>query len=208
MFKGVFPPIATPFVNDEVAYDKLAENLARWNQTGLSGYVALGSNGESVYLTRAEKLKLIEAARKYIPADKALIAGSGSDSIRETVSLTNEAAERGANAALILTPSFYKGQMKHNAFLTYFRAVADQSRIPLLIYQVPKFTGVQYHRVKKQFGGFGLFRRGDSPDPGRFSDLRGNRLGALRGIVLRRGGGHPGAGERRSRGVRAHSGTF
>lgn len=142
MFKGIFPPIATPFVNDEVACDKLAENLSRWNQTGLSGYVLLGSNGESVYLTRAEKLKLIEAARKHMPGDKILIAGTGSDSIRETVSLTNEAAELGANAALILTPSFYKGLMKHEAFLTYFRAVADQSRIPTLIYQVPKFTGV------------------------------------------------------------------
>ena len=142
MFKGIFPPIATPFVNNEVAGDKLAENLSRWNQTGLSGYVALGSNGESVYLTRTEKLKLIEAARKHTPADKTLIVGSGSDSIRETVSLTNEAADLGANAALLLTPSFYKGQMKHEAFLTYFKTVADQVRIPILIYQVPKFTGV------------------------------------------------------------------
>lgn len=142
MIKGILPPIATPFLNGEVAYDKLAENISRWNKTGLSGYVVMGSNGESVYLGREEKLNLVEAVKKNLAGDKTLVAGTGSDSIAETISLTNDAARRGADAALILTPSFYKGQMKHEAFLRYFTAVADAVRIPLLIYNVPKFTGV------------------------------------------------------------------
>lgn len=142
MLKGILPPIATPFLNGEVAYDKLAENISRWNKTGLSGYVVMGSNGESVYLSREEKLRLVETVKKNMAGGKTLVAGTGSDSIAETISLTNAAAQRGADAALILTPSFYKGQMKHEAFLRYFNAVADGSRIPILIYNVPKFTGV------------------------------------------------------------------
>ncbi len=140
--KGIMPPIATPFINDEIAFDKLAENISKWNKTKLSGYVVFGSNGESVFLTRDEKLKLIEFVNSKRSDDKKLIAGTGSDSIKETISLSNEAAKRGADAALILTPSFYKSQMKHEAFIKYFTAVADEISIPLLIYNVPKFTGV------------------------------------------------------------------
>ncbi len=142
MIQGIMPPIATPFINNEVALDKLKENLSRWNKTGLSGYVVFGSNGESVFLTKEEKLKLIEFVKENIPADKNLIAGTGSDSIKDTVSLTNDAAKLGAGTALILTPSFYKGRMKHDAFIRYFNEVADSITIPLLIYNVPKFTGV------------------------------------------------------------------
>ncbi|OGV08418.1 MAG: hypothetical protein A2499_02150 [Stygiobacter sp. RIFOXYC12_FULL_38_8] len=139
---GIMPPIATPFLNDEIAFDKLAENLFKWNKTDLSGYVVMGSNGESVFLTRDEKLKLVEAVKKNIPDEKLLIAGTGSDSVRDTISLTNDSAERGADYALILTPSFYKSEMKPAAYVKYFFAVADKTNIPVIIYNVPKFTGV------------------------------------------------------------------
>jgi len=140
--KGIMPPIATPFINDEIAYDKLADNIRKWNKTGLSGYVVFGSNGESAFLTRDEKLKLIEAVKENKSPDKILIAGTGSDSIKETITLTNDASKLGADAALILTPSYYKSQMKGDAFIKYFTAIADNISIPLLIYNVPKFTGV------------------------------------------------------------------
>lgn len=139
---GIMPPIATPFLNDEIAFDKLAENLSKWNKTELSGYVVMGSNGESVFLTREEKLKLIEAVKRNIPEEKLLIAGTGSDSVRDTISLTNDSAKRGADYALILTPSFYKSEMKPAAYIKYFFAVADRTSIPVIIYNVPKFTGV------------------------------------------------------------------
>ncbi|MCX6174807.1 MAG: dihydrodipicolinate synthase family protein [Ignavibacteriales bacterium] len=140
--KGIMPPIATPFVNDEVAYEKLAQNFSKWNKTGLSGFVVMGSNGESVFLTRNEKLRLVEEVKKNIPDDKLLIAGTGSDSIRETILLSNDAAERGADYVLILTPSFYKSEMNPAAYIKYFPAVADKTKIPVIIYNVPKFTGV------------------------------------------------------------------
>lgn len=142
MIKGIMPPITTPFEHGEVAYERLPENIERWNKTGLSGYVVMGSNGESVFLTREEKLKLIEVAKKNLTSGKLLIAGTGTDSIKETINLSNEAAERGADYALVLTPSFYKGQMNSAAFVRYFTEVADRIRIPLIIYNVPKFTGV------------------------------------------------------------------
>jgi 4-hydroxy-2-oxoglutarate aldolase len=140
--KGIMPPIATPFINDEIAFDKLAENISRWNKTELSGYVVMGSNGESVFLTREEKLNLVEAVKKNMSEDKLLIAGTGSDSIKETITLSNDSASRGADYVLILTPSFYKSEMKPAAYIRYFSAVADNINVPVIIYNVPKFTGV------------------------------------------------------------------
>ena len=140
--EGIMPPIPTPFVDDQVAYDKLQENIAKWNQTGLSGYVIYGSNGESAFLTREEKLKIAETARACIAPDKKMIVGTGCDSLKETIYLTNEAAARGADAALILTPNYYKPQMKHEAFVRFYTAAAAAADIPILIYDVPKFSGV------------------------------------------------------------------
>lgn len=142
LLKGIMPPIATPFINEEVAFDKLAENFSKWNKTGLNGYVVMGSNGESVFLTRDEKLRLVEAVKKNMSEEKLLIAGTGSDSIRETISLSNDSADRGADYVLILTPSFYKSEMKPAAYIKYYTAVADKTKIPVIIYNVPKFTCV------------------------------------------------------------------
>lgn len=142
MFKGIFPPIPTPFVNEEIAFDKLRSNVNKWNETKISGYVVFGSNGESVYLTREEKLETVEVLKDACHPDKKIIAGTGSDSIKETIFLTNEIGKRGADAALLLTPSFYQGKMNHEAFISYFNQVADNTNIPVMIYNVPKFTNV------------------------------------------------------------------
>ena len=142
MLNGIYPPITTPFVNDEVAFDKLAENLNKWNKTRLSGYVVMGSNGESAFLTREEKLKIVEEVKIHSVKDKILIAGTGSDSIKETIALTNDAAIKGADYALVLTPSFFKEKMDDNSFINYFRRIADNTDIPVIIYNVPKYTGV------------------------------------------------------------------
>ncbi len=141
MLKGIYPPLTTPFVRDVVAYNKLVENLQKYNKKDLSGYVVLGSNGESVFLTKKEKLKLISTVKEH-SVDKTLIAGTGLESIKETIDLTNEAAKNGADYALIITPSFYKAAMNHKAFLNYYTAVADSISIPLIIYNVTKFTNI------------------------------------------------------------------
>jgi len=142
MLKGIFPPITTPFVNNEISFENLEKNISKLNTTGISGYVVMGSNGESAFLTMQEKLDLVEGVKKYSSNDKLVIAGTGSDSIKETITLTNEVAERGADFALILTPSFFKEKMSNNSQIEYFSTVADNISIPLIIYNVPKFTGV------------------------------------------------------------------
>lgn len=142
MITGIFPPIPTPFVNDEIAFDKLRDNLNSLIKSGVNGVVALGSNGEAVYLSRPEKLALLEQCRAILPEDKPLIAGTGLESIKETIALTNAAARLGVTAALVITPSFYAGKMDHTALIRYYKSVADAVDIPVLIYNVPKFTGI------------------------------------------------------------------
>jgi len=141
MLKGIYPPLTTPFVRDEVAYIKLIENLKKYNQKDFSGYVVLGSNGESVFLTKSEKLKLISTLREH-SSNKTIITGTGFESIRDTIDLTNESAQIGADYALIITPSFFKSSMSHQAFINYYTAVADSVSIPVIIYNVTKFTNV------------------------------------------------------------------
>lgn len=140
---GVLPPVPTPFgPQREVHHLALADNLERWNAYRLAGYVILGSNGEIVYLTHDEKLALLETARKTIPPDKWMIAGTGCESTRATIELTRQAAEIGADAALIITPHFYGGKMTDEALTHHYFSVADASPIPVLVYNVPKFTHI------------------------------------------------------------------
>lgn len=137
---GIFPPLTTTFIDSEVTIDNLLRNIRRYERRDLSGYVLFGSNGESTFLTRDEKISIVENIREH--TKKLLIAGTGSDSIKETISLTNEAAEKGADIALIITPSFFKSEMKHHTFINYYTAVAESVMIPVIIYNVPKFTNV------------------------------------------------------------------
>jgi 4-hydroxy-tetrahydrodipicolinate synthase len=139
---GIMPPITTPFRGEEVAIDRLKENFRRWNRTDLSGYLVLGSTGEVVYLSEEEKLKVIEVSREAVPRDKILLVGTGLESTTHTIRFTKEAAGLGADLALIVTPYYYKGAMTPQVLYEHFVTVADSSPIPLLVYNVPPFTGV------------------------------------------------------------------
>jgi 4-hydroxy-2-oxoglutarate aldolase len=139
---GVMPPITTPFQNGKLALDQLKKNFQRWNQTGLSGYLVLGSNGEAVYLNEKEKIKVIEISRESIPKSKIMLVGTGMESTQETIRFTNQAAKLGADCALVVTPSYFKGSMKPQILYDHFISVAESSRIGILIYNVPQFTGI------------------------------------------------------------------
>lgn len=141
--KGVFPPMITPFKeNGDVDYSAFVFNIEKWNQTNLAGYLVLGSNSETPYLSMEEKLELIRLTVANADRKKLILAGTGLESIRETVALTNQAAELGVQGALILTPCYYGGSMTSDALVDYFSQVADHVEIPVLIYNVPKFTHV------------------------------------------------------------------
>lgn len=141
---GILPPLATPFDhNGEIYTAKLRTNVEKLNGVNLTGYVATGSTGESVYLTTEEKYLVWELVAKHAKAGKLLVAGTGMESVRETLALTNKAAEMGYQAVMVRTPHYYKNLLNNNAAQTlYFRAVADGAKIPLIIYNWPQATGL------------------------------------------------------------------
>ena len=140
---GIFPALTTPYHEDgSVALDHFKANLARYNKTALAGYVVLGSTGESVLLSSAEADSLLVAGKEAAASGKLLIAGTGAESTAETIVRTKRAAALGYEVALVKTPYYYKPAYKTETYLRHYRAVADASPIPILLYSVPIFTGV------------------------------------------------------------------
>jgi len=139
---GVFPPITTPFIDGKVAYDKLASNVEKWSRTGLKGFVVLGSNGEYVYLSEEEKRTVVDTVVQSATEEMLIIAGTGCESTAETLRLTEDCARLGAHAALVVTPHYYAGRMREAALMKHFSELADHSPIPILLYNVPKFTHI------------------------------------------------------------------
>jgi 4-hydroxy-2-oxoglutarate aldolase len=142
--QGIFPPLTTPFDhNGDIWKVKVEHNVARLNLTSLAGYVVIGSTGESKLLTTEEKTRLWEWVAEFAAPEKILIAGTGVESVRETVALTNRAAGMGYKAALVMTPHYYKNLIASpDAQKLYFRSVADRTNIPVIIYNWPQMTGI------------------------------------------------------------------
>ena len=141
--KGIIPPMVTPFdASGAVRYDSFESNFDKYFEAGIQGYLVLGSNGESVYLEHSEKLKLIEAARRRVPSSMMLLAGTGVESTEATIQLTKEAADRGVDGVLVKNPFYYKNQMTFDVYVAHYTAVADVSPVPVILYNVPVFTGI------------------------------------------------------------------
>ncbi|HEU0122482.1 MAG TPA: dihydrodipicolinate synthase family protein [Bryobacteraceae bacterium] len=142
--QGIYAPIATPFTHTGDLYkSKVQHNIEKLNAVNLSGYVVCGSTGESVMLTAEEKVQLFEWVANHAKSGKQLLCGTGVESVRETVQLTNQAAGLGYIAAVVRTPHYYKNLVATaDAQVRYFRAVADQTKIPVIIDNWPQATGV------------------------------------------------------------------
>jgi len=141
-FEGVYPPIPTPFRGEDIAHDKLAANLRRLGEYPLAGYVMLGSTGEFPLLSEGEKERVLATAREHTPRSRLLIAGTGGESTGAAIRLTKRAADLGTDAAIIITPSYYKGMMKPPALIRHYRALADVSPLPVFLYNFPANTGI------------------------------------------------------------------
>ncbi|MEW6210453.1 MAG: dihydrodipicolinate synthase family protein [Acidobacteriota bacterium] len=140
---GILPPLTTPFNTDgAVDLEALKQNIAFYNDTGLAGYVALGSNGEAVHLTTEERASVIETIRSSAADGMTIVAGVNELSTRAAIEAARRAADAGAHCALVVTPYFYKSSMTSEPLARHFTEVADSSPIPLLIYNVPQNTGV------------------------------------------------------------------
>jgi 4-hydroxy-tetrahydrodipicolinate synthase len=141
--QGVFPPIPTPFDGaGRLDRRALADNVRRWMKTGLTGVLALGSNGEAALLDEDECDTVLEVVRGAVPKDRLVLAGVGRESTRLTVAATKRAGRLGADAVLVRTPFFFKSQMTPEALFAHFSAVADASPVPVLLYNLPGVTGV------------------------------------------------------------------
>ena len=141
--EGVSPPVTTPFDdNGCIVHDHLAENIKRWNETDISGYLILGSNSESVFLDEEEKLGVVKTARESIPQSKKMLVGTGLECTKGTIEFTRRAADCGADVAVVITPHFFKSNMSHDAFMKHYLMIADSSPIPVLLYNVPSYTGL------------------------------------------------------------------
>ena len=140
---GIFPALVTPFEPDgSVSLRGVRENIRRYNQTAVAGCVVLGSTGESVMLSREAADSVLAASIEVAAPAKLLIAGTGAESTSETIARTRRAADLGYAAALVKTPYYYKPVYKAETYIRHYRAVADASPIPVLLYSVPQFTGI------------------------------------------------------------------
>jgi len=140
---GIFPALTTPFEADgSVSLAGMKHNIRLYNQTGLAGYVVLGSTGEAVMVSREEADQILAAVKETAAPGKLLIAGTGAESTAETITRTKRAASLGYQIALVKTPYYYKPTYRGEHFIHHYRAVADASPIPVLLYSVPILTNV------------------------------------------------------------------
>ncbi|PKN62765.1 MAG: dihydrodipicolinate synthase family protein [Deltaproteobacteria bacterium HGW-Deltaproteobacteria-15] len=141
-FAGIVPALTTPFEKGTLWVSGLKSNIEKYNRYDLAGYLVLGSTGESVLMAERESLEAVEVVRSAAKPGRIIIAGTGTFSAPDTVRLTNMAADSGADFGLVVTPFYYKGQMSAKVLEAYYREVADHTRIPIIMYNVPKFTGL------------------------------------------------------------------
>lgn len=134
---GILIPTITPFDSaGEIDLQAFQTDAEAWLQHSVRGFVVGGSTGEAVLLDEEEKLRLLEAARGFL-GERLLVAGTGAESRRATIRLNRAAADAGADAVLVKPPAFYKGAMSAQVLEDHYRAVADASPVPVIVYQVP-----------------------------------------------------------------------
>lgn len=139
LLEGIFPAATTPFYPDgRIYFKKLEHNVDRYSRTPVAGMVVLGSTGESVMLGEDESRHVLRTARSAAAPEKVLLAGVARESVIETLHLAEYAAEQQYDAVLVRTPSYYP--YAGAEILTYYRAIADSSALPVIIYSIPKFT--------------------------------------------------------------------
>src|SRR5256885_12482505 len=135
MFRGTFTALVTPFRNGDVdlaALDKLIETQVA---AGISGLVAVGTTGESPTLTHEEKEEVIAQVVKVAAGRGKVLAGTGSNSTRDSIAMTKFAEKAGADGALLVAP--YYNKPSQEGLFRHFNAVADATSLPVMLYNIP-----------------------------------------------------------------------
>ena len=140
---GVFPPCATIFEagTEEVAYDKIRENVEKYNTTNIRGFMPLGTNGEFKSLSDEESIKVIQVYTKYRDPEKTILAGAGRESVKATIEIIKRYAGLGVDFASLLPPHYFASAMTDDTLVRYYTSVADASPVPVLLYNIPKYAG-------------------------------------------------------------------
>lgn len=146
--RGILLPTTTPFeINGQCALDAFGKNLRAWAKTGISGFVLLGSTGERVHLDEREYVEVIESARREVSSELAFIVGAGQQGTLGTINEIKRAAEAGADAVLVITPSFYRSAITQETLITHYNKIADDSLVPVILYSMPALTGIKIEPV-------------------------------------------------------------
>ncbi|TGO57772.1 hypothetical protein BCON_0062g00420 [Botryotinia convoluta] len=140
---GIYAPTMTFFVpeTEELDIPTIKKHAVRLAEAGLVGLVTMGSNGEAVHLSRAEKQSVTRATREALDAagfdQVPIIVGATEGSVRGTIELIKESQEAGGEYVLLLPPSYFRGLMDEDSVYNYFIQVADASPLPIVLYNYP-----------------------------------------------------------------------
>jgi len=138
--EGIFPPHITPFLKNEEIDEKSLRSLVHfWLDSGCAGLVSCASNGEGPYMTREERRRVLQIVIEEVNGKASVIAGTGAPSTRETIFLTEDAKDVGADAVLIVSPYYFKPDSRE--LFEHYSSVINSTNIPVIVYNVPKFTG-------------------------------------------------------------------
>ena len=139
---GVLGPVVTTFHPSSGDLDRqgFANNVRAHLAAGLHGVVVAGSTGEAALLDERERGELVETARDAVPSERLLIAGTGAESTRACIRHTRLAAQRGADAVLVIAPHYFGAKaMTANALRAHYWHIADKSAVPVVLYNNPKY---------------------------------------------------------------------
>ncbi|OLC05591.1 MAG: hypothetical protein AUH42_07320 [Gemmatimonadetes bacterium 13_1_40CM_70_11] len=141
---GILAPVTTPFdaATGDVAPVHFRRNVTSLIAAGLDGIVVAGSTGEAALLDPDEQRRLVSWARDVLPDGAWLLAGTGAEGTRQAIALTRAAAAEGADAVLVRPPGYFAAATTPATLADYYRAVADASPVPVLVYNIPKYTHV------------------------------------------------------------------
>lgn len=140
VFTGVCTALVTPFLDDKINYP-LSEQLLRGQiEAGVKAVVLSGTTGESPTLSNHEKIELFRRSKEYVGDSCTIIAGTGTNSTSHAVELSQAAEEAGADALLVVSPYYNKGNPE--GLFAHYMSIAHAVTIPIILYNVPSRTGV------------------------------------------------------------------
>ena len=138
---GVLAPVVSTFDDDgALARAPFERNVRAHLAAGLQGVLVAGSSGEAALLDDAERRTLVEWARAVVPEERTLLVGIGAETARQTIARARDAHAAGADAVLVVAPHYYARMMSVDALAAHYRAVADASPLPVLLYNVPAYA--------------------------------------------------------------------